>query len=208
MGCPFLGGTPDLYDFSTLPVLSPFLLRVDLDPVLCLGPDLSVLKSLANDCKGGHVSSNVSRRVLEGFLSNTNVGTGAPPPSGLPPNPWLGPTFTRDPNVSQPPVPQSLFPRLTGHRAGEAGWADEGKALLCALNFKGQTQRDRGEIGFFPLLKGITHDAGWWGEKENLPAKKCRRLSSWELGAFGHQIDINMVLNEKSLQDPNWQGLN
>lgn len=81
--------------------------------------------------------------------------------------------------------------------------------MLCTLNFKGQTQRDRGEIGFFPLLKGITHNASWWGEKENVPAKKCRRLSSWELGAFGHQSDINMVLNEeKRLQDPNRQGLN
>lgn len=76
-------------------------------------------------------------------------------------------------------------------------------------DFKGQTQRDGGEIGFFPLLKGIMHDTSWWEKNKKIHPKKCRRLSSWEPGPSGHQIDINLVLNEeKRLPDPNWQGLN
>ena len=46
------------------------------------------------------------------------------------------------------------------------------------------------------------------GEKKEIYQLKSAGLSSWELGASGHQVDINMVLNEKRLQDPNWQGLN
>ena len=30
-------------------------------------------------------------------------------------------------------------------------------------------------------------------EKENLPARKCGRLSSWDPGAFGHHADITAV---------------
>lgn len=200
MGSPSFSGTPDLPDSSKLPVLSPFLLRVELDPVPCLGPDLSVLKSLASDCKGGHESS----KCPEGFSKASG------------PSPVWGPEPLHQPTARtrSHPGPQCestpgayLLDSLDTKLGKQAGLAKARHG--SALNFKGQTQRDRGEIRFFPLLKGITHDAGWWGEKENLPAKKCRRLSSWELGAFGHQIDINMVLNEESrLHGPNWQGLN
>lgn len=150
----------------------------------------------------------MSKSVLEAFLSNTDAGTGAPPPSDLSSQPMVRTYFHQGPQSESPPSAIKPISKTTGtqSRGSSLGWRR--KALLCALNFKGQTQRDRGEIGFFRLLKGITHNASWWGEKENLPAKKCRRLSSWELGAFGHQTDINMVLNEKRLQDPNWQGLN
>lgn len=81
---------------------------VDLDPAPCLGPDLFVLKSLANGCKGEHVSSNVSRRVLGGFLPDTNAGPGAPPPSGLPPQPTVrthshqGPQCEANPTAIDP----------------------------------------------------------------------------------------------------------
>ena len=76
-------------------------------------------------------------------------------------------------------------------------------------NFKGQTQRDKGEIGFFPLLKGITHDTGWWGKK-----KKIYQLRS--VGDFpaGSQEPLDMKLTfmgcsmRRECQCPNWQGLN
>ena len=131
LGCPFLSGPPDLHELSTLPVLPPFSLSVDVDPVPCLGPDLFVLKSLANDCKEGLVSSNVSRRVLEGFLSNTNAGPGAPPPSGLPPRPAVRTRSHRGPQCV--PSPSALEPvsgaDRTQSRGSRLGWRRQGIAL-------------------------------------------------------------------------------
>lgn len=66
-------------------------------------------------------------------------------------------------------------------------------------NFKGQTQRDKGEVGFFPLLKGITHDAGWWGKKKK--TYQLRSVGDFPAGtqASGHEIDIYAMFNEKRL---------
>lgn len=75
-----------------------------------------------------------------------------------------------------------LWDQREGHEAGEADWAGQGKASLV-LNFKGQTQRDRGEIGFFPLLKEITHDAGCGEKKEIYQLKSAGDFpaGSWSL---------------------------
>lgn len=164
--------------------MSLFPPRVDLDPAPCLGPDLFVLKSLANDCKGGHVSSNVSRRVLGGFLPDTNAGPGAPPPSGLPPQPTVRTHSHQGPQCEATPTAIEPISGTNGRDTKQGRQTGLAKARhRSALNFKGQTQRDRGEIGFFPLLKEITHDAGCGEKKEIYQLKSAGDFpaGSWSL---------------------------
>lgn len=87
-------------------------------------------------------------------------------------------------------MPQCPSPRVAGHTTGEAGRLAKAKKG-SGPNFKGQTQRGRGEIRFFPLLKGIMHHAGWWGKKKKI--YQLKSVGDFPAGSWG-PLDIKLTL--------------
>ena len=57
-----------------------------------------------------------------------------------------------------------------------------GRITLCRIS-KDKPRGTRGEIGYFPLLKGITHDARWWRKRKKIYQLKSAGdvpAGSWE----------------------------